>query len=218
MIPLGIIAAAIAGGGAIAKGVVGAKQLQEGKELLETERPEYAMPQQEQFILESMLGELNRGDVLMNRTTELSELSGANAMANILESGAGFSAITQVQANKDASDLNAVISAESMRMEALGKMLTQRQRMSDYQDKEFMFNEFSPYADAQQEGRDLRGAGMENIFSGIDTVGNMMGYLHGIGGGSGVNTGFGTGTTSNNTTRTTNQISDPMEGFGYIFD
>lgn len=43
-------------------------------------------------------------------------------------------------------------------------------QMAQAQDTQEQYNKFAPYADQQQEGRDLFGAGLENIMGGLDAA------------------------------------------------
>ena len=45
--------------------------------------------------------------------------------------------------------------------------------MADYKDQQFQMNEFAPYAQAYQEGRQMTGAGFENIYGALSGIANI---------------------------------------------
>lgn len=227
--------AALAAIPSLVKAGVGISQAIKGKKLSETKRPEYIPSKQNDFILEALLEDYNREEVSLNRSYERSELSANNAMEKILESGAGFSAITQVQANKDANDLNAIIGMEGLKAASMGRIIAHRQQMAINDDKSFMYNQFAPYADAVQEGRDMQGAGLENIMGGLTNLVDIGGYMKKVGGDGGIETGVLSGTSGvdNSTDDGKNRFNEnfykqvqalmeakknPLDGFGYNFD
>lgn len=53
--------------------------------------------------------------------------------------------------------------------------------ISDYRDKEFQMNEFAPYMDKYNEGRERIGAGQQNIYTALDQMSAITSRLLGAG-------------------------------------
>jgi hypothetical protein len=150
-------------------------QLVGGAGKLLRRRPEYDIPESARMALGMasaqsvdpfMAGyEQAQGNINLATSNAImaSQMRGDGAVG--LQSIAG-----QAQAaNRDLSAQNemADFRADQAYQAALGVM-------SQYENLEYQVNEFAPYADAQQEGRDMIGAGLENLMltaQGLDLAG-----------------------------------------------
>lgn len=171
--PLPIAAMAIP---AIIQSVAGISQMSKGKKLISEKAPEYNMPKEELAALQMLMGELGNYSKIENRMTDQSNLASTNALASARDAGNPLAVISQIQANQDAASLNAIMQGEGQRINMLGQAIAQQQRISGFKTEEFQTNKYLPYADRQQEGRDMYGAGLQNIVGGLSAVGNLAYY------------------------------------------
>lgn len=165
---------------------VGAKQLISGNnELKNLERPEYKMPTE--MLTALGLSKAEFADPRFagqSRAEAQAGLGAANALQAAQNRGSGMQLVGQIAA------------AANNEQQAITAMAEQSQRadqtnyqnmlglISQYREKEFQMNEFSPYMDKYNEAREQRGAGQENIFGALDSMaivtqrllGNDQGY------------------------------------------
>jgi hypothetical protein len=174
--PLPLAAMAIP---AIIQAGAGVAQMAKGKKLTKENAPQYNMPREERMALEALMGELGSYSKIENRLNDQNALSSANALGAARDAGNPLAVISAIQANSDAAALNATMAGEGQRLNALGQAIAQQQRISGFKTEEWMTNKYLPYADRQQEGRDMWGAGLQNITGGLGSLGNLAGYAAG---------------------------------------
>ncbi len=186
-----------------------------GKVLFGKKRPEYEIPIEARSAL--ALSKARAADPNMPGQQQLEDqisLTTANTLAAGRESGNIQEVLPAIQSseNKAIREL-AIASAEDQRRDEASYQ-DALLGMSDQKDKEFQMNEFAPYAQNYQEGRQMVGAGIENLntaymlskltgnpmfnkkagSSGSSGSGANLGAASNFsfsGGGSGINTGAG---------------------------
>ena len=62
---------------------------------------------------------------------------------------------------------------EAFRDKSINEYGSELNRMAQREDMEFKLNKLDPYKDQFQEGRDMTGAGIENLFGGFDKLGQL---------------------------------------------
>lgn len=140
--------------------------------LFDNERPERDIPDS---LRQSMaLAKIRFSDPYMAGYSEAKEgidLATANALSAAQEGGAIQESAAGIagQQNTAMRELAAANEADQDRdFDELQRML---QVMSQQEDMQFQMNEFAPFADRAQEGRDMVGAGFENIYGALDDFG-----------------------------------------------
>jgi hypothetical protein len=167
-IPLAALPAIVQGAGSLAQLVGGAASL------VGQERPEYEMP--EGLRQSFALARARVTDPYMTgygKALDNLNLSAVNAMKAASQTGGGAESIASVHGamNQGANQL-AIANEESQDRDyqhldqVLGAVAQDEQL-------QFQMNEFAPYAQRQQEGRDIVGAGFENLFGAADKFGLM---------------------------------------------
>ncbi len=109
------------------------------------------------------------------------DLNSANALATAQGRGAGMQTVGAIASagNKAQQD----ITAEAARQQQADRFSYQNmlQLIAGYREKEFQMNEFAPYMDKYNEGRERIGAGQENVFGALDQMSTVMSRLLGAG-------------------------------------
>lgn len=131
-------------------------------------RPEYGIPEGAKQAL--AIAQAQAADPNMpgySQAKDQTDLATANALNVARETGAAAygtqAAVAQAQAaNRDLAAMN-----ETAQRADMQNLQGAQMAMADRQDLQFQMNEFAPYSDAVQEGRDMFGAGLENIVSSL---------------------------------------------------
>ena len=171
-IPLAPIIGAIP---SIAQAIGGLFQGLAGKRQLENlERPQYTMP----------------GEVNSMVTLAAQNYADPRTAAQLnAERGIGLSGANAVMAGRDSGNLAgiipAIVSAQSQGYNRLSEQqdtIKEQQRQAlmntlqlraQYKDTEFQINKFAPYAQAYNEGREMVGAGAQNLYGGLNNLATL---------------------------------------------
>lgn len=145
---------------------------------LQDQRPGYTTPSQIYQILgmaqqayadPTMPGQ---GAALDRTNQSLNNVIGASSQA-----GNPFAALVGAQAQSDAATRDIYTQAASYQDQQRQTLFGALERLAGYKDTEFQMNEFAPWADQTQmalnQYRDYRGAGNNNIKSGLEGIGSM---------------------------------------------
>lgn len=167
-----ILSAALGAIPSIYQGVVGARQLREGRRgLANLERPEYNIPTgieqslalaQQQAADPYMPGE----NIMRNRAA----MATANAFRNASQAGNPMAVVGQLQANENRAMQNIGIASAEQQNADMRRLQDMYGIYAKYQDQQWQMNEFAPYAQKYNEFREQVGAGQQNIFGALDRV------------------------------------------------
>lgn len=138
-------------------------------------RPEYDIPEGAKQAL--AIAQAQAADPNMpgySQAKDQIDLATANALDVARQTGAAAygtqAAVAQAQAaNRELAGMN-----ETAQRADIQNLQGAQMAMADRQDLQFQMNKFAPYADAVQEGRDMFGAGLENIVN-SQTLSAFMG-------------------------------------------
>lgn len=135
------------------------------------DRPEYKIPDE---ILKAVeISRANAADPRFAGQSNLERqvaLNQANALNAAASAGKGMYQVNaiQAQANQAAQNIGAEQARQDRQDRAdLSNMLGV---LAKYKDQEWQMNKFAPYQDKYNEGRERIGAGMENIYGGLDNA------------------------------------------------
>lgn len=147
----------------IAQGAAGLGQTIAGIKGMSAQRPTYSMPDEvkQRTAIASSLANNDMPNYGTQR--EMNEQATANAYRAAQEGGIGIGGLSTIQANQNAgyrsiSDANNQWKANQMQnwQSALADQ-------AKYADQEWQMNEYAPYADKVQQGRQMFGAGLSNL-------------------------------------------------------
>lgn len=158
----------------LVQGIAGMFQESEGTDLANTPRPDYKIPDEVNQSL--AISKANFADQTMpgeSRLRDQNNLAAQNALKALTEGGGSLSGISGIQAqqSKFAGDIQTKAAEYQRKDEQIYQQSLQT--MADYKDQQFQMNEFAPYAQAYQEGRQMAGAGFENIYGALSGIANI---------------------------------------------
>ncbi len=165
---------------------LGAAQLIGGFLKQSGRRPTYEIPDSVRQAL--ALSRIRASDPYMpgyQQAKDQIDLVTSNAIRGAQESGSAQQSLPGIvgalqRENRNLGMENAL--SQERDMQGLQQLLM---NYGNYEDQEFQMNEFAPYLEREQEGRDMFGAGLENLFGGL----NMSEVLKMYGAGGGQNRG-----------------------------
>ena len=185
---LPILSAAVSAIPSIFQGSVASKQMREGQELLRgLERPEKSVPTATQQALTLAAAEyadptMPGENLMRNRVAA----SSANAISAAQEGGNPLAVIGKIQANQNKANQNiGIASAERQRLDSASyqNMLNV---FGKYQDENWHYNKLAPYQEKYNEGREMIGAGQQNMFGALDRLASIGGTFMNTIGGNGI--------------------------------
>jgi len=137
-------------------------------------RPTYEMPdslKQSLALAKSQVGARMPG---YTQAVDQANLVAANQLSAAGQSGNALGAVQTIAGSQQGAMRDiAALDAQSERQDVANLQNT-LSRVAQAEDMEFEANKLAPYQDSSQEKRDLFGAGLENIFGGLN--------LYGVGG------------------------------------
>ena len=149
-------------------------QYEEGQALAGTPRPKYEIPNE--VLQATTIARQNYADTVMPGQSFMegqNNLAAQNAIQALQVSGAPISAVAGIQAQQSKNAQEIGIQAanwqrqdETAYQQALGML-------ADQKAQQWQVNEFAPYSQAYAEGRQMMGAGMENMYGAFDSLANM---------------------------------------------
>lgn len=136
------------------------------KRFLGSERPEYEIPNSARQALG--LARIQAADKNMpgeQKAIERAGVSSANAVRAAQESGNVLESISGIQGQYDAATQGILARSEADQKNDQQRLAQQLGQMAQYEDMRYQMNEYAPYAEKQQETRDLVGALSTNLSS-----------------------------------------------------
>lgn len=131
-------------------------------------RPEYEIPSEVNTALALAQAQAQGNMPGYNNAQDQINLTTSNALSTGAQSGNVLAVLPSVVAAQS-TGLNNLAAKNASYID--GKQRDYQRALmqkAQYQDKKWMANEFAPYAEAQQEGRDMFGAGLEGVTGALD--------------------------------------------------
>jgi hypothetical protein len=159
----------------LVSGATSAAQLLGGFGKLARRRPEYEIPESARRALG--MASARATDPRMpgyGQAQENINLAAANAMSALQQSGNTAIGLQGVVGQAQAANRDLSAQNEMSQQRDLMSYESALGTMGEYEDLQFQMNEFAPYSDRQQEGRDMIGGGLENLMltaSGAELLG-----------------------------------------------
>jgi hypothetical protein len=212
------LAAALGAGSSLFQLITGATQkrqankLQRQFEALQGNRPEYSTPQEvltatalsrQAFADPNMPGQ----GAMYDRTA----LAGQNTAAAAAAGGDPFGAAVAAQAATNRSNEQIGVQSANFAEQARVNYQGQLGQLAQFRDQEYQMNEFAPWKDKSQyllnEFRDMRQAGNQNVYGGIDGIGRVG--IAALSGMAGMNSGGGISAQASQDILSRNQGGNP---------
>ena len=157
---------------------VGLNQMIQGRNTLNNlVRPTYEIPGEAQSALtlskQAYADPYSTGEL---RAQQNIGLASANAYANARDGGQVSNLAPAIQGEQSKGYNQLQVQVEADRERRMANLQSNLDIMAKYQDQKWQMNEFSPYQDKYNEGREQIGAGQQNFFGGINglsSVGQM---------------------------------------------
>ena len=163
----------------------GAQLLGGARRLNNLERPQYEIPQEAASAL--TLAAQRAGDpesLAITNARRQSNLNFANAINAARLSGGGSAAAPALLAQANMQTNQIAAQQDQYRQAMEGQYMDQLGQMAQRRDMQFQMNEFAPYAQTYNEGREMVGGGLENLYAGIGGL-SSLGQLLAAGSASG---------------------------------
>ena len=152
----------------MAQGAMSVMQMANGMNKKRRKRPRYSAGKERlealgaakaEYMDKSMPGE----DKMVDRAN----LASANALASAREAGNALEVVSAVQGNQNRALESIGIASATDQKRDSANYQNALNKYAESQDLEFQMNEFAPYAENQQEGKQMIGAGIENAFGAL---------------------------------------------------
>lgn len=161
--------------------VTGIRQQKQGKKLLAgLQRPQYEIPKDINTAL--TLTKSNYADPRFAGQAALENQIGANtanAVQMSYDAGNPMNAISAIQGNSNAAAMQVGAEAAKQQRMDMNEMTNMMDVMAKYKDQKWQMNEFAPYAQKYNEGREQIGAGQTNIATGLQGLGSIASNILG---------------------------------------
>lgn len=149
------------------KGSRGQKNLQ---------RPEYEMPAEAKnayaMAAANYADRANAGGA--NYQRQAIDMAAMNALGAATQRGGGLASVSSILANSNNAMQQANVGADNAMQQRLMALMAQSQNVADYRDKEFQMNKYAPYVQKYNENREMLGAGMQNMFGGLNNLSSLQ--------------------------------------------
>lgn len=186
-----LVVAGVVAAGSITYGAV--KQGQANKAMRNAKRPTYKTPDTENentALLEYLAGQ-GLGDNTKSLYTTNADRGMTASLDAILKGGGDVNQVDKVY-DKYLGSISALSAADDQaRLNNIYALVQQRQRLSDFSDKEFLYNEDGPYKDKMQAAAQQKAYGQQLIQQGIGIAGSAAA---GYAGAKNAGSGYGGGT------------------------
>jgi len=139
------------------------------KTLFGNKRPDYEIPDSAKTAL--ALAKAKVMDPNMPGYSQAKDdigLIAANTIKSAQEGGSAMEALSSIQANALAANRDLAVTNAQDQSNDILNLERALGAFAQYEDQEFQMDEFAPFADRAREGRDIVGAGVENLFKGLD--------------------------------------------------
>ena len=138
------------------------------KRFLGSGRPDYEIPDSARQALN--LARIHAADPNMpgeQKAIERAGVSAANSARVAQESGNALEALPSIQGQYDATTQGILARSEADQKADQQRLAQQLAQMAQYEDMRYQMNEYAPYAEKQQETRDLVGSLSTNLSSAL---------------------------------------------------
>ena len=133
------------------------------KQLMGANRPEYEIPDSaRQALAQARILQADKNMPGEQKALEQVGISAANSVAAAREGGNVLEAISAIQGQRDRGTQGILARSEADQRADEERLIQQLGVMAQYEDQKFQMNEFAPYAERQQETRDIIGAMGQN--------------------------------------------------------
>ena len=169
MIPLSLLPFA-------AQGIAGLMQAGSGLLGMSAKRPEYHMPTEikQSTGLANQLFNSDTPQYGQNR--EAAEVAASNAYKQASETGQGMNAAAAIQGNLNKQYSTLAGQNAAYKTQNAGVLQNALNNQAEYADREWQINKYAPYADKVQQGRQMFGAGLSNLFGATTGAMNFQKY------------------------------------------
>lgn len=134
------------------------------KEFMGADRPEYEIPDSaKQALAQARILQADQYMPGEQKAMDRAGVSSANAIRAAQESGNALESISGIQGQYDKTSQDILARSEADQRADHERLMQQLGLMSQYEDQKWQMNEFAPYAENQQETRDLVGALSTNV-------------------------------------------------------
>lgn len=162
----------IAGGAALAQGIVGIAQYSKGvKDAKNLTRPEYHIPPEiEKNMTEAdLMSYYGMPDAQKAEYQQNIQRTQQSAVRGIADRKGGLGTIVAAQQQTQDAYTKMLSMDVQQRMQNISRAQQMRATMAQYRDKAFQINEMDPYEQKYNEAQAMMGAGMQNIMGGLQT-------------------------------------------------
>lgn len=178
-----IAALAIGGGTAIAGGIK-AKKARLAAEANAKNRPVYQIPQSEYDTLDLLQNRAGQG--LSDSSKQLYQQNQDRALTaginGVLQGGGSVNNIDSLLSRYSDANGRIALADDEAKVKNIYALIGQRQRMSDFQDKQFQINQQAPFLDKQAAYAQQQAQGQGMVSSGLNTAASGLStYLGGLG-------------------------------------
>lgn len=133
------------------------------KKFMGADRPEYEIPESaRQALAQARILQADKNMPGEQKALEQIGISSANATQAAAEGGNVLEAISSIQGQQDRATQGVLARSEADQRNDQERLMQQLGIMSQYEDQQYQMNEFAPYAENQQETRDIIGAMGQN--------------------------------------------------------
>jgi hypothetical protein len=155
------------------QGGMGIYQMIQGQNMTNQDRPQYKTPGQVlgNQVLASQ--EYSTGSRMASEMQNRGDAAAANQANTALNSGMGAGAAPAILAQMNDNSRQSVLAGEQKRMADLVRLMTANQGVAQGKDMEFQMNQFAPYAQRYNEGREMFGAGSVNTMNGVSGLSSL---------------------------------------------
>lgn len=156
------------------------------KKFMGAGRPEYEIPESaRQALAQARILQADKNMPGEQKALEQVGISSANATQAASQGGNVLEAISAIQGQQDRATQGVLARSEEDQRNDQNRLMQQLGIMSQYEDQKYQMNEFAPYAENQQETRDLVGALSTNVSNALmhqglkDAGGSGGGFIPG---------------------------------------
>lgn len=167
------VSASIGAAASLVKGLTGTAQFIKGNRVLKgIKRPTYEIPSEiaknlsisERMALEGLPEEQRKQYIdNLNRQT-------GSVLSGFTSRKAGLTGLTNLTQTQSDAFRNLMVEDAAAKQQNQLAAMQQRNIMASYRDKAFEYNKAQPYEQKLAEGQALQGAGLQNIFNGVDEL------------------------------------------------
>ncbi len=155
------------------QGGMGIYQMIQGQQMANDPRPQYKTPGQVlgNQVLASQ--EYSTNSRVASEMQNRGDAAAANQANTALNSGMGAGAAPAILAQMNDNARQSVIDGEQKRLADLARLMQANQGVAQGKDMEFQMNQFAPYAQRYNEGREMFGAGSVNAMNGVSGLSSL---------------------------------------------